>query len=145
MRAAVADFQVALVTLKTLLAPCAPAQPATAPQATPSAASSSAAAPLAITFRPQGDSSPGDSVFEVTLKDVANQPVTDADVSVVLFMAAMPAMRMPAMRNETKLSHTSGGAYRGPGQIMMAGAWEVTVNVTRAGQRVSKQFGLVAK
>jgi len=144
MRAAIDEFQVALLALKTLLAPCAAPEPAGAPQAA-AATSPSAAAPLAITFRPQGDPSPGSNTFEVTVQDMANQPVTDADVSVAFFMAAVPAMKMPAMRNEVKLAHNAAGLYRGPGTIMMAGAWEVTVTVARAGARVSKQFGLVAK
>jgi hypothetical protein len=100
-----------------------------------------------ISFRPQPDPPrTGESTFAVTVKDAAGQPVTDADVSVVLFMPAMPTMNMPAMRNETKLMHAGGGVYRGPGQVMMAGRWDVTVNVTRAGQRVgTRQFAMAAR
>jgi hypothetical protein len=143
MRAAVEELQVALVTLKTQLAPCAALQPAPPVVEKPAPAAASAASPLDITFRTEGDPKPGDGVFEVTVKDTAGKPVTDATVSVVLFMPAMP--RMPAMRHEAKLGHTADGVYRGPGQIMMAGAWEVTVTVTRGGKPVSKQFGLTAK
>ena len=144
MRAAVADLQVALVTLKTLLAPCAAGKPA-APQLAPAATSPSSAIPLEITFRPQAPPSTGSSTFEVTVKDLAGKPVIDADVSVVLFMAAMPSIGMPAMRNEAPLSHATEGVYRGAGQIMMAGPWDVTVTVIRGKQQVSKQFALVAK
>jgi hypothetical protein len=50
------------------------------------------------------------------------------------------------MRNEVKLSPAGGGVYRGTGQIMMAGRWDVTVTVSRAGQRIgSKQTTVVAR
>ena len=68
-------------------------------------------------------------------------PVTDADVSVTFFMAAMPSMNMPAMRNGASLQHVGGGVYRGTGQWLMAGRWDVTVTVTRGGVRLgSRQF-----
>ena len=102
---------------------------------------------LDITFRSLTDPpQTGDNVFEVTVKTPEGQPVADADVSVQLFMPAMPTMNMPAMRNETKLAPVGGGVYRGPGQVMMAGRWDVTVNVARGGQRIgSKQFALAAR
>jgi membrane fusion protein, copper/silver efflux system len=88
----------------------------------------------------------GENVFEVTVKDPTGQPVTDAEVAVQLFMPAMPTMNMPAMRNETKLTHVSGGRYQGPGQVMMGGRWDVTVTVSRNGRRAgSEQFALVAR
>jgi hypothetical protein len=102
---------------------------------------------LDITFRPQPDPpKTGESVFEVAVKDANGQPVADADVSVQLFMPAMPTMNMPAMRNETKLPHVGGGVYRGPGQVMMAGRWDVTVSVAKGGQQLGrKQLAVVAK
>jgi hypothetical protein len=67
-------------------------------------------------------------------------------VSVLFFMPAIPTMNMPAMRNETKLPHVAGGLYRGPGQVMMAGRWDVTVTVSRGGQPVArKQFAVAAR
>jgi Cu(I)/Ag(I) efflux system membrane fusion protein len=103
--------------------------------------------PLTISFRAEPDPpKTGDNTFEVKVSDPSGTPVTDADVSVQLFMPAMPTMNMPAMRNETKLAPVGGGVYRGPGQVLMGGRWEVTVTVGRAGQRVaSRQFPLVAK
>ena len=78
----------------------------------------------------------GENQFEVTVAD-SRGPVADGEVSVQLFMPAMPAMNMPAMRNEMKLSATGAGTYRGTGQVMTAGRWEATVTVTRAGQRIA--------
>ena len=114
------------------------------PQGSPAAP---AGPPLAITFRAQPDPpKTGDNTFEVTVVDPSGKPVTDADVAVQLFMPAMPTMNMPAMRNETKLTSVGGGLYRGPGQVMMGGRWDVTVTVNRSGQRVgSQQFALVAR
>lgn len=100
-----------------------------------------------IVFRTQPDPpKTGESVFEVVVKDASGQPVTDADVSVQLFMPAMPTMNMPAMRNETKLPHIGGGVYRGPGQVMMAGRWDATVTVAKGGQQLGrKQLAVVAR
>ncbi|MDQ3562983.1 MAG: FixH family protein [Pseudomonadota bacterium] len=102
---------------------------------------------LDILFRSQPDPpQTGDNVFEVTVKDPSGQPVADADVSIIFYMAAMPSMNMPAMRNEATLPPAGGGVYRGPGQVMMAGRWNVTINVTRAGRRLgSKQLTAVAR
>jgi len=67
-------------------------------------------------------------------------------VSVTLFMAAMPSMNMPAMRTQALLPAAGDGVYRGPGEVMMGGRWDVTVDVSRGGQRLgSRQFGVVAQ
>jgi Cu(I)/Ag(I) efflux system membrane fusion protein len=102
---------------------------------------------LDIVFRTQPDPpKTGESVFEAAVKDASGQPVTDAEVSVQLFMPAMPTMNMPAMRNETKLPHVGGGVYRGPGQVMMAGRWDVTVTVAKGGQQLGrKQLAVAAR
>jgi RND family efflux transporter MFP subunit len=102
---------------------------------------------LDIAFRSQPDPpKTGESVFEVAIKDPGGQPVTDADVSVGLFMPAMPTMNMPAMQNETKLPHVGGGVYRGPGQVMMAGRWDVTVTVSKDGKQLGrKQLAIAAR
>ena len=100
-----------------------------------------------ITFRAQPDPPrTGDNTFEVTVKDASGQPISDADVSVTFFMPAMPTMNMPAMRNAAKLPSAGGGIYRGSGQVIMAGRWDVTVDVSRGGQRLgSRQFAVVAR
>ena len=74
------------------------------------------------------------------------QPVTDADVSVTLYMPPMPAMNMPEMRNSVPLKHDAGGRYRGAGSVMMAGGWDVTVMVMRGGQEIgTRKFTITAK
>jgi hypothetical protein len=81
----------------------------------------------------------GDNAFEVIVKDGAGMPVTGADVSVLLFMPAMPAMKMPEMRNEVKLKHAGAGKYTGSGPVMMAGTYTVTVSVKENGAEVGQK------
>ena len=102
---------------------------------------------LDIAFRTQPDPPrAGSTSFEVVVKDAAGQPVTDASVMATLFMPGMPSMNHPAMRSEARLSPTGNGTYRGTGEVMMAGRWEVTVTVTRGGRTLgSRQFALIAR
>jgi len=102
---------------------------------------------LQIAYRSEPDPPRmGTNRFEVTVQDPEGQPVTDAEVSVTFFMAAMPAMGMPAMRTEATLAHVGDGVYRGTGNVAMASRWEVTVTVTRDGRRIgSQQFTVVAR
>lgn len=112
-----------------------------------SAAASAPAAALDITFRPVSDPpTTGENTFEVTLKDASGQPVTDAEVSVRLFMPAMPTMNMPAIQNEAALVHTASGVYRGASQVFIGGRWDVTVTARKGAQELGrKQFVLVAR
>jgi len=105
------------------------------------------AAGLDVTFATRPDPPRnGDNAFEVVLRDASGRPVTDAEVSVRLYMAPMPSMNMPAMRAEARLLHAGEGRYRGDGRIAMAGRWDVTVVATRAGARLaSRQFAVVVQ
>lgn len=111
------------------------------------ASADSSAERLQITFRSVPDPpKTGENQFEVTVADARGTPVPDAEVSVQFFMPAMPTMNMPAMRNEVKLPPAGSGVYRGTGQVMMAGRWDATVAVTKAGQRLgSTQLVVVAR
>lgn len=102
---------------------------------------------LDIQFRTTPDPpKSGEDIFEVTLKDAAGRPVTDADVLVLFYMAPMPSMNMPAMRSETKLGHVENGVYRAPGTVLMAGRWDVIVTVSRGGARIgTRQLTTVAR
>jgi hypothetical protein len=87
----------------------------------------------------------GETTFEATVTAGA-QPVTDADVSVELFMPAMPEMKMAEMRSSVPLTHEGGGRYRGAGNVMMAGRWEATVRVRRGAQELgARTIPLTAK
>ena len=88
----------------------------------------------------------GENQFEVMVKDAGGKPVTDADVSLLFVMPAMPAMKMPEMRNEVKLTSAGGGTYTGTGQVTMAGTWTVTVSVKQGGKEIGqKKLTLTAK
>jgi hypothetical protein len=88
----------------------------------------------------------GDDALEVTVKDPSGKDVTDADVAVNFYMAAMPAMKMPEMKNTVTLKHQKGGTYSGNGQVMMAGKWDATVIVKRDGKELaSKKFPVTAQ
>ena len=108
---------------------------------------STAGAALDITFRSEPDPpKAGESLFEVTVRDASGKPVADATVTVQLFMPAMPTMNMPAMRNEAKLPHVGDGVYRGPGLVMIAGRWDVTVTVAKGAQTLGRrQLAFVAR
>jgi len=110
------------------------------------ASTQAAAAPVAITFKTDPDpAKTGENAFEVTVTQ-GGKPVNDATVSAEFFMAAMPAMKMPEMRMKSDLPGAGNGAYRGKGQVPMAGDWEVTVMAMRNGQELaSKKVTVTAK
>ena len=88
----------------------------------------------------------GENKFEVMVKGADGKPMSGADVSVLFVMPAMPAMKMAEMRNEVKLKPSGAGMYMGPGNVMMAGTWNVTVSVKQGGKEVGqKKLTLTAK
>ena len=113
-----------------LAAGCGGPQPAVAP-----ASASSVDVTLTTTPNPPVI---GENTFEVMVMS-GGQPVTDGAVSVEFFMAGMPSMNMPEMRNTMALTHEGDGRYRGRGNMMMAGTWDATVMVMRGGQALGSQ------
>jgi hypothetical protein len=86
----------------------------------------------------------GDNTFEVMVKDASGRPITDAEVTAMFLMPKMGAM--PEMKNNVTLKHEKEGRYVGTGQVMMAGKWDVTVMVKRAGKEIgSKKFPITAQ
>jgi nitrogen fixation protein FixH len=81
----------------------------------------------------------GDNQFEVMVKDAKGKPVTKADVSLLFVMPAMPAMKMPEMKNTVKLMPMKDGMYAGQGNVMMAGTWNVTIDVMQNGKSVGQK------
>jgi RND family efflux transporter MFP subunit len=87
----------------------------------------------------------GANTLRVKLTGSDGTPVTGAQVTVTFFMPAMPAMGMAAMRSVAPLSDKGAGIYEGPGQVQMAGTWQVTVLATKNGQAVAqKQISVTA-
>jgi hypothetical protein len=88
----------------------------------------------------------GDNQFEVMVNGADGKPIADAEVSLMLVMPAMPAMKMAAMHNEITLKPAAAGSYTGTGQVMMAGKWNVTVSVKQGGKEIGqKKVTLTAK
>lgn len=88
----------------------------------------------------------GDNTIEVTVTQPDGTAIIDASVTAVFSMPAMPAMNMPAMRAEAKLTHVDGGRYQGMGHLSMSGTWNVTVTATRDGEPIGRRsFSIVAK
>ena len=102
---------------------------------------------VALDFRSDPDPlKAGDNSIEVTVRQPDGTPVTDAVVTAVFLMPAMPAMNMPEMRSESQLTYIDNGRYRGTGQLSMSGTWNVTVTATRQGEPVGRRsFSIVAK
>jgi nitrogen fixation protein FixH len=123
--------------------PVSESTPAASVPAAPAQAGTQA---IDITFRT--DPSPvrmGENTFEVMLMQDGT-PVVDAMVTTEFFMAAMPSMSMPEMRTKAELTHAGNGMYRGKGQVMMAGDWDVTVSAMRGGQEIgSRKIAVTAK
>ena len=86
----------------------------------------------------------GDNQFEVMVKGADGKPVNDGEVSLLFVMPKMGAMA--EMRNEMKLKPSGNGMYTGPGTVMMAGKWNVTVGVKQGGKEIGrKKLALTAK
>ena len=117
--------------------------PAPAAEA-PAAAPASGNVEVTLTTQPDPPKM-GETTFEAMVMQ-GGQPVTDADVSVELFMAAMPSMNMAEMKSSVPLKHEGNGRYRGAGNVMMAGSWDATVSVKRGGQEIgNRKVAIVAK
>jgi Cu(I)/Ag(I) efflux system membrane fusion protein/cobalt-zinc-cadmium efflux system membrane fusion protein len=81
----------------------------------------------------------GSNLFRVKLTDASGAPVSGAEVSVTLFMPAMPAMGMASMRVPLTLNDKGNGLYEGPGQLESGGTWQVTILAKKNGQPIATQ------
>jgi hypothetical protein len=137
------------VLLSILTVGCGPGQgaPATSEGTKPSTPAAVATEGVTIDFTSAPDPpKAGDNTIEVTVRQPDGTAITDAAVTAVFTMPAMPAMNMPAMRAEAKLAHVEGGRYQGMGQLAMSGTWNVTVTATRDGDPIGRRsFSIVAK
>lgn len=133
---------VAALAAGVFVAACGGGTPEPASETTQPAGAPGAAGPqdLSITFTSTpAPPKTGENRFEVMVMDQSGQPVTDAAVSAEFYMAAMPQMNMPEMRNRVELTHEGSGRYSGTGMVMMAGGWDVTVTVSRGGQTLDSE------
>lgn len=87
----------------------------------------------------------GANVFRVKLTDKNGSAISGAQVTATLFMPAMPAMGMAAMRTTVTLSDKGNGAYEGLGRLGSGGTWQVTILAQKNGQTIgSKQLNVNA-
>lgn len=102
---------------------------------------------VTVEFRSEPDPPrAGDNAYQVTVRQPDGTPVTDANVTAVFSMPAMPSMNMPAMRSDAALTHAGNGIYRGTGQLSMSGTWSVEVSVAQGtGPPDTARFSIVAK
>jgi hypothetical protein len=125
---------------------CAMGASASAAQAPAKSSAKAKPARLNIMLMKPTAAKTGDNQFEVMVNGADGKPIADADVSVMLVMPAMPAMKMAEMHNEVMLKPAAAGTYTGTGQVMMAGKWNVTVSVKKAGKELGqKKLTLTAK
>jgi hypothetical protein len=79
-----------------------------------------------------------DNAFTVTVIGSDGKPITDAHVTVMLAMPAMPSMGMPEMKSTFELTWSaSKQMYVGKGHPGMSGSWSVTVEASRNGAVVA--------
>ena len=100
--------------------------------------------PLTIDFTTEpSPARSGTNVFEVHLTDEHGAPVSGAQVTVQLFMPAMPQMGMAALSASVSLPDRGSGVYSGPAALQNAGTWRVTITVASHGATVAtKQLSL---
>ena len=88
----------------------------------------------------------GDNHALVAVTGADGVPVSDATVTTVYYMPAMPSMGMPEMRNSFPMTSDGNGSYSGSGNLVMAGTWNVTVTVSRSDKVLgSQKFTVIAK
>ncbi|MGB7290542.1 MAG: efflux RND transporter periplasmic adaptor subunit [Thermodesulfobacteriota bacterium] len=82
----------------------------------------------------------GDNTFKITLTDADGNPISGANVDVLIQMPAMPAMGMPAMSVTAKGNHLKNGQYIAKAEIPMSGSWQVKVVATMPGKSPVSSF-----
>jgi Cu(I)/Ag(I) efflux system membrane fusion protein/cobalt-zinc-cadmium efflux system membrane fusion protein len=88
----------------------------------------------------------GNNIFRVKLTNKDGSPITGAQVAVIFYMAAMPAMGMAAMKTSVNCTETASGIYEGRGELDSGGSWQVTMQAQKNGQTLAlKQFTVNAE
>lgn len=108
------------------------------PSSTPANATPVAQAQIQFSTQPDPPRK-GGNTLRVTLTRADGKPVTGAEVTVIFFMPAMPAMGMAAQHAQATLTEKAGGLYQGPLQLPSGGTFQVTVSAQRGGQPLAKK------
>ena len=98
-------------------------------------------ADLTLTLSTQPEKTkPGENTLRLKVTDKSAKPVTDAQVSFQYTMA-MPGMVL----SKAEAKHSKDGFYETKANFAMAGTWDVTVVIRRAGQKeVQEKFKVIA-
>jgi len=87
----------------------------------------------------------GSNEMLITVRDSSGRQVTDAKVSVVFFMPAMPGMGMSTMRVEANATPKENGAYAATVNLESGGTWSVNVTADKNGKQIaSRQLSMSA-
>jgi Cu(I)/Ag(I) efflux system membrane fusion protein/cobalt-zinc-cadmium efflux system membrane fusion protein len=87
----------------------------------------------------------GNNVLRVKLTNDQGKPVTQAQVRVTFYMAAMPAMGMAAINKSAILGERGNGAYEGSLELANGGSYQVTIAAAKDGKTIAgKQLNLNA-
>ena len=81
----------------------------------------------------------GSNVFRVKLTSANNTPISGAQVVVIFYMPAMPAMGMAAMNTRVTLTDKGNGMYEGKGDLGSGGTWQVTITAIQNGQTITNK------
>jgi hypothetical protein len=84
-----------------------------------------------------------DVVFWLRLTDESGAFVSDADVSMEVYMPAMPSMGMPEMRSSQTATRRK-NRYESKLTLEAGGAWEFRLHITRNGKHSKTAFPFVA-
>lgn len=79
----------------------------------------------------------GSNTFRIKLTDADGNPIAGAQVTVTLFMPAMPDMGMAAMKTVVKTKDTGSGMYEGKGDLGSSGTWQVTIAAVKDKQAIA--------
>jgi Cu(I)/Ag(I) efflux system membrane fusion protein/cobalt-zinc-cadmium efflux system membrane fusion protein len=87
----------------------------------------------------------GSNTLRVKLTDADGHAVTAAEVNVTLYMPAMPAMGMAAIKKTATLADKGDGKYEAELELPSGGSYQVTIVAQHNGQRIaSKQLSVTA-
>lgn len=81
----------------------------------------------------------GSNTFRVKVSTAKGEPVAGAQITVTLFMPAMPSMGMAAMKTTVPLVEKGAGVYEGQGDLGSGGTWQVTITATLNGASLGRK------
>jgi RND family efflux transporter MFP subunit len=81
----------------------------------------------------------GGNTLRVKLNSAESKPISGAQVNVMFYMAAMPAMGMAAVGKQVTLADAGGGNYEGQLDLPSGGSYEVTVTAQHNGQTLANK------